>query len=954
MRTLPSVITTALAANDITVNYLLVITWTGVTSAYTDFGVVAGTPSDFNLSYNESPSFWSGDVVDMIVKSGMSRVSQSIPIEKGGGIGIVSDFNLSLVNDDRDAVNGRLSDLIETVEEVPLYHRDIKIYFALNTSGASTIADTLLLWQGRIHETGFDLSEYRIRARSGSFTRYRPLLENIVENSNSGWSDFVIPEENQDKPIPIVYGDMNKARGYYVDKRSRTTDFTTGQTVIFSDGAYACKNGKNVYVFQEGFSGFEYIQLPTEATTPDLLEYSWNSNESLIEFDLSSDNDSAQEGLLYLVVVAVLVANGDPTVINAGVSGSRTVSDPQNVYDNDFTTVGGFNGWTGDSPNLGEELYVIYRLPKYSLSGDNDVEKIYIIGKFISSGPFPDASSNFDLLLTDNTDTLVGAKEIFGSTSIAEKFDNITSGSSDAETDLEYSPIPAYITGVNSFFSTGSSGRGVALRSFNDDDSGSQPSIDVYECRLRMEFTLAMEDAEFYADIDGVEDDGSGTITGSANILLQQPQHIIRHIEEVFLGATMKETDSLFNTGTVDVDKGRYYWIFANQVLKNTSTKDLINDICKQSFITVFDDYQSSVKAKSLLLPQLVENNEFITGTTDWTSGTGWSIANAVATATAATGDLDTANDICTIGSIYLVVFELSGFTAGTVTPTIGTASGTARSTDGVHAELITGAGTGDLDLSFVTSTFTGVVEWVTVTENPSITIDESHIRYKNGIPTTGKNAVKNSPISQIYTEYEVNYAWDNGKDRFLKTYYVRAGGTVAAPSFETNIPELFPEAGQGYTGFSIINSWYLGSCELAYTQFDGLTQKLIIDADWIQDPDTAIRLVQAMIDFHSSRKKIVKIETRNDFLLSSGRYSLELEEGDTVFFNWAYIPDRDVSGIDTRYFQVRNIETIPDQNNNVFQRLTFQEIGDVKLINKFVMPALGSGFTSGFSSGFR
>lgn len=45
-------------------------------------------------------------------------------------------------------------------------------------------------------------------------------------------------------------------------------------------------------------------------------------------------------------------------------------------------------------------------------------------------------------------------------------------------------------------------------------------------------------------DLDGWADDGSGTITGTANALIERPDHVIRHLLRQYGGATTSETDS--------------------------------------------------------------------------------------------------------------------------------------------------------------------------------------------------------------------------------------------------------------------------------------------------------------------------------------------------------------------------------------------------------------------------
>lgn len=92
-----------------------------------------------------------------------------------------------------------------------------------------------------------------------------------------------------------------------------------------------------------------------------------------------------------------------------------------------------------------------------------------------------------------------------------------------------------------------------------------------------------------------------------------------------------------------------------------------------------------------------VVTNGAFAADTNWTKGTGWTIAAGVATSDASqAGNSDLEQSVATQGEFtlregqaYLVTFTLSGFAAGTVTPVIGGTAGTARGSDATHAEII-------------------------------------------------------------------------------------------------------------------------------------------------------------------------------------------------------------------------------------------------------------------------
>jgi len=128
---------------------------------------------------------------------------------------------------------------------------------------------------------------------------------------------------------------------------------------------------------------------------------------------------------------------------------------------------------------------------------------------------------------------------------------------------------------------------------------------------------------------------------------------------------------------------------------------------------TVYDN----VSVKQVLYPNLVTNGTFDTDS-DWTKGTGWSIGSGVASASSATGTLQQAG-VATANKWYRIQFYISAYTSGTVTPNIGGVSGASYNSTGWKSEILRANGT---PVNFLTSTFTGSIDNVSVQELPSTT----------------------------------------------------------------------------------------------------------------------------------------------------------------------------------------------------------------------------------------
>lgn len=94
--------------------------------------------------------------------------------------------------------------------------------------------------------------------------------------------------------------------------------------------------------------------------------------------------------------------------------------------------------------------------------------------------------------------------------------------------------------------------------------------------------------------------------------------------------------------------------------------------------------------AKAIVTPNLgsdvVVNGGFATDT-DWTKGTGWTIAGGVAVATAATGFLTAAVPPLTVGTWIQTTYTIAGYVSGTVQLVPGNIGNVARTANGTYTE---------------------------------------------------------------------------------------------------------------------------------------------------------------------------------------------------------------------------------------------------------------------------
>jgi hypothetical protein len=116
----------------------------------------------------------------------------------------------------------------------------------------------------------------------------------------------------------------------------------------------------------------------------------------------------------------------------------------------------------------------------------------------------------------------------------------------------------------------------------------------------------------------------------------------------------------------------------------------------------------------------MITNGSFTGGADEWSLSVNWSYSsNAIhAAAASSTASQVAAEMKSTVraGRSYSITFTVSGYSAGTVTPKIGSVAGTARSADGTYTETIVAAADGQT--VFLTgAAFTGTIDNVTMYE---------------------------------------------------------------------------------------------------------------------------------------------------------------------------------------------------------------------------------------------
>ena len=186
------------------------------------------------------------------------------------------------------------------------------------------------------------------------------------------------------------------------------------------------------------------------------------------------------------------------------------------------------------------------------------------------------------------------------------------------------------------------------------------------------------------------------------------------------------------------------------------------------------------VEDVALLGDELVTNGDFATDS-NWSKGTGWTIANGVASQSGGNATLQQSG-ILTANKIYKLVFEITEITSGSVRCYFGGNYSTYRSSTGTYTEYITNGSTSTFFIQGNAS-FTGSIDNVSVKE---ATIDGlARVDYTDGTASLLVEPERRNLIT--YSEDFSNASW-------LKLNSTVNPNTSVSPDGTLNSDEFIPD----------------------------------------------------------------------------------------------------------------------------------------------------------------
>lgn len=136
--------------------------------------------------------------------------------------------------------------------------------------------------------------------------------------------------------------------------------------------------------------------------------------------------------------------------------------------------------------------------------------------------------------------------------------------------------------------------RNLVLRYIEEDLADATELLTLWEIRLRMVVSDVAAPLDLYADMDGYQDTGAGTYTGTSNALVENPADVIRMIIAGVLGLSNVDATDFVAARTTLAG-----YIVAGQITERMNAVEVVDRIAREAKLRVFlnADDEYTVKA---------------------------------------------------------------------------------------------------------------------------------------------------------------------------------------------------------------------------------------------------------------------------------------------------------------------------------------------------------------------
>jgi len=493
-----------------------------------------------------------------------------------GGIAVQSDFDITI---QQETISQFIQDLNadnETVDVYLQYGADAKI---------KIITGKLDRW-----EFSAGLLILHCIANTELDDKILPL-----EQINDDLGFLNIPVHNIGKWTPLTIGTHDRAFGFLVDHTPGSEKVKFNAAIAGHDAVDGV-NSLSVYFN----SAKEFIEVVSTVT---------DNTDGTVRFVGSA-------GFAELILRTIPIGGSQ-----RGTHSGATINF-DNTIDEDFATFGEWRAITpfGSSRTAflagrlrefpfpesvvvrNDELYLLIDMDRTDTADD-------ITPRPINSGAQTLEVCEAGIELSDGTFPATAAQVTTVLADTESAFDNINE-LDDAETDLVFD-TSAYAEDIGlDLDGDGTpetlpvarlSGRNLILKyteEWTNPGGGPTASLKIQEMRLRIDMNAPVQTQQYYADVESYNDDGSGTYTGSASVVIENPADVVWFILDQLLGVGVITTASFTAARTALGNLA-----LAGQLFNRTNARALLDDICNQSRLKLFLDLDDSWKVKAFTIP---------------------------------------------------------------------------------------------------------------------------------------------------------------------------------------------------------------------------------------------------------------------------------------------------------------------------------------------------------------
>jgi len=509
MLSFPAVLSTELKNDSKSVKYFVKLERKLIASPYTRSYVYF--TNDDCIVYDDDES---ANVTAIGSLAGDISISDRIDIRSHTSS--VGGFSIDLI----DLGHANISDLFATYD---IYNSPIEIWVI---SESNTTADGCLLYKGICGIPTYTPTRISLPIENSTYTVNLEMGESLIDQADKVQRD--VPTDSLGEVKPIIYGDHVSNIGHTTTATNNFSKRTNlikcvdmGDDLNWSSGAIGTRT-KNWYVAQHECKSVDEIW----AYDTDLKDFAKLTAFNTVQNDSTRCVVSHTNRIdRYTYFYPTEVPSDLKVIVNSG-----AVSNEANMVDMDLSTYGSISAQDVDdiSNVKSAQIDVLFENNVFYEKFDN--AEITGIDVYVKTNYSHQGSSGNEVV------DMIGYGGIFGTIDI-RGWTNDTTFNTQAFSTTNKSDTQPRVR-----FKIASAYGGVSYPT---------RELKIYGMFIRVKYT-PKDDHDIYFGGTGIKDDGSGTVTGSAGALIENPSHIAEHIARNYMGLATGgiDTTSFDNVNT--------------------------------------------------------------------------------------------------------------------------------------------------------------------------------------------------------------------------------------------------------------------------------------------------------------------------------------------------------------------------------------------------------------------